>query len=453
MDQQFSAAEGVVGGRVALFSVLVDMGPDQPKSPLEWPNVGPFEPHVAVAEALDLVARQRQARLAGFEDVIFVARLPVLDHALRIGKKPRFVEVGDPGKTWYLRPMPSPRPLSNDLSFASIFKVVAVALGLVTVWLIQDIVLYCFLAILLAGVIYPVANWGVRHRIPKTVSVLCLYLLLFGVLALIVTLLVPALIGQTRALVTTYGDRLGDAARIVRDLDVLTQIQSAGFDLSSGLSGLQGQAQTFLSNALSTVVDIFGGIAGFVVVLVLALYVVIEDSAIKRVFHEWVPKGYQDFATRLTWLLMEKLGAWMRGQLLLCLIIGLMYLVAFGLIGVPYALLLAVIGGLFEFIPYIGPILSAVPAVMLAFTKSPTTALVTLAALILIQQLENNLIVPKITEKTLGLNPIVSIIAFLIGAKLFGTVGAIVSIPVAMAVAVTLSEWREFRRTSPERHA
>ncbi len=370
-----------------------------------------------------------------------------------IGKKPLFVEVGGSKKTWYLGRMPSPRPLPYELSFAAIFKVVAVALGIVVLWMIRDIVLYCFLAILLAGVIYPVANWGLRYRIPKTVSVLALYLLMLGILALIVTLLVPALIGQTRALVSVYGDRLGDAARIVRDLDVLTQIQSAGFDLSSGLNGLQGQAQALLSNALSTVVDIFGGIAGFVMVLVLALYVVIEDSAIKRVFHEWVPKGYQEFSTRLTWLLMEKLGAWMRGQLLLCLIIGLLYLVAFGVIGVPYALLLAVIGGLFEFIPYIGPILSAVPAVMLAFTKSPTTALITLAALILIQQLENNLIVPKITEKTLGLNPIVSIIAFLIGAKLFGTVGAIVSIPVAMAISVTLSEWREFRRSAPDRHA
>lgn len=439
-----------MGSRMALFIVAVDMGSNQPKPAAKGPDVRPFEAHVPISKAFHLVTRQCQARLAGFEDIVLMAGLPVLNHGLRIGKKRPFVEVGAPVKTWYLGLMPSQRSLSSDLSFASIFKVVAVALGLVTIWLIQDIVLYCFLAILLAGVIYPVANWGLRYRIPKIVSVLCLYLLLFGILALIVTLLVPALIDQTRALVTLCGDRLGDAARIVRDLDVLSQIESAGFQLSSGLSGLQGQAQAFLSNALSTVVDIFGGIAGFVVVLVLALYMVIEDSAIKRVFHQWVPKGYQEFATRLTWLLMEKLGAWMRGQLLLCLIIGLLYLVAFGVIGVPYALLLAVIGGLLEFIPYIGPIISAVPAVLLAFTKSPTTALITLAALILIQQLENNLIVPKITEKTLGLNPIVSIIAFLIGAKLFGTVGAIVSIPVAMAVAVTLSEWREFRRTSPE---
>ena len=136
----------------------------------------------------------------------------------------------------------------------------------------------------------------------------------------------------------------------------------------------------------------------------------------------------------------------MRGQLVLCLIIGLLSLIAFALLDVPYALLLAVISGLFEFVPYIGPILAGIPAALIAFTVSPTLGLATIGALVIIQQLENNLIVPKVMQKTVGLNPIVSIIAFLIGAKLFGVVGAIVSIPVAIAVEVAISEWNDFSR-------
>lgn len=334
----------------------------------------------------------------------------------------------------------------SELSFISLFKIVAVALGIVVLWLIRDIVLYCFLAVLLAGVIYPLADWGARHKLPKTVSVLFVYLVIFGVLALIITLLVPALVEQVKALVALYGSRLGGAAESIKDIAFLNQIEAVGIDITSGIKGLQGQAQAIFGSAFSTLTSVFGGIAGFVVVLVLALYMVIEDSAIKKLFHEWVPKGYQEFTTSLVTLIMEKLGAWMRGQLLLCLIVGLLYLVAFAVIGVPYALLLAVLGGIFEFIPYIGPILSAVPVVLIAFTKSPTIGVIAIIALIVVQQLENNLIVPKIMQRTVGLNPIVSIVAFLIGAKLFGAVGAIIAIPVAVALSVVISEWRAFRQ-------
>ncbi len=343
--------------------------------------------------------------------------------------------------------MPRPlRPsLSYDLSFTSLFRVLAVLAGVWILWQISDILLYCFIALLLAGVIYPLANWGLRYRIPKIVSVLVVYAGLLGLLVLIITLLVPALIDQSKALVEVYGDYLGNLTQSIRELNLLTRIESAGFDIKSGFGGLSSQAQALFGNAFSVVGAIFGGIAGFVIVLVLALYMVIEDSAIKKIFHQWIPKSYQEFASRLVGLVMEKLGGWMRGQLLLCLIIGLLDGIVFTVLGVPYALLLAVLAGLFEFIPYIGPILSAIPAVFLAFTVSPALGFATIIALVVIQQLENNLIVPKIMQKTVGLNPIVSILAFLIGAKLFGVIGAIVSIPVAVALSVVLVEWRAFR--------
>ena len=333
----------------------------------------------------------------------------------------------------------------HDLSFTSLFRILAFILGTWILWQISDILLYCFIAILLAGVIYPLANWGLRYRIPKIVTVLCVYLGLLGVLALILTLLVPALIEQSKALVNVYGVYLGGATNLLQDIDIFQQIQRNGLNFASGFGGIPSQVQAFFGNAFSVIVDIFGGIAGFVIVLVLALYMVIEDSAIKKIFHQWVPKEYQEFASRLVSLVMEKLGGWMRGQLLLCLIIGLLYMVVFLALGVPYWLLLAVLGGLFEFVPYVGPILSAIPAVFLAFTVSPALGLATLIALVIVQQLENNLIVPKIMQHTVGLNPIISILAFLIGAKLFGIIGAIVAIPVALAISVVLIEWRDFR--------
>lgn len=342
-----------------------------------------------------------------------------------------------------IRSAPSP-----TLSFFTLTKIASFCLGMLVLWLIRDIVLYCFLAILLAGVIYPFANWAAKHRIPKLISVLFVYLVLFGGIALVVTLLVPALINQSEGLVAGYGNWLGNTKQYVNEMDFLQKVEGAGIHLPS-LASLPAQFQPILGNAVSIIADIFGGIAGFVVVLVLALYLVIEDSVIKKLFHQWVPKGYQEFATRVTALIMEKLGGWMRGQLLLCLIVGISCFIAFTILGVPYALLLSVLGGIFEFIPYVGPVLSTIPAVLIALTQSPALAVGVLIAMIIVQQLENNFFVPKVMEKTVGLNPIVSIIAFLIGAKLFGAVGAIISIPVAVAATVAITEWREFRRVSP----
>ena len=138
----------------------------------------------------------------------------------------------------------------------------------------------------------------------------------------------------------------------------------------------------------------------------------------------------------------------MRGQLVLGLVIGVMYFVGFTLIGLPYAFLLAVFGGLLEFIPYVGPFLAAVPVLFLALTDSPWRAAIALIVIVLIQQTENNIIVPKIMQKAVGLNPIVSILAFMIGAKLFGIVGAIFAIPVATAISVVLTEGARFRQES-----
>jgi predicted PurR-regulated permease PerM len=135
-------------------------------------------------------------------------------------------------------------------------------------------------------------------------------------------------------------------------------------------------------------------------------------------------------------LVEEKLGAWLRGQVLLSLTIGLFTWIALSLIGLNYALPLALLAGFLEVIPTIGPILSAVPAVIVAFTISPTMALVVIGIYILIQLAENNIIVPKIMQHAVGLNPVIIIIAILVGAELLGITGALLSLPFVSFVTV-----------------
>lgn len=352
---------------------------------------------------------------------------------------------------WYpggMRTVSLTRTIS--VSTGTILRTIGILGALAVLWMIGDILLSCFVAVLLAGMMYPAAEWAAERKIPKLVTVLLIYFLLFGVIGAVITLLVPAVSDQSKAFFAAYGDQGGIIPHLSESVRAFAQRHGVTVNLTTSLSsfltGMQAQAQGIFGNIFGTVSNIFVGIAGFILVLVLALYMVIEDQAIGETFRHWVPREYQAFSIRLSQLLMQKLGGWMRGQLLLCLIIGALYLIAFIALGVPYPLLLAGLGGIFEFIPYIGPMLSAVPAVLLAVTVSPTCAILTLIAITIIQQLENNFIVPKVMEKTVGLNPIVSIVAFMIGAKLFGVVGAIFAIPVATAVHLILTEGRAWRK-------
>ena len=164
-----------------------------------------------------------------------------------------------------------------------------------------------------------------------------------------------------------------------------------------------------------------------------------------RFIRSVTPSAYQPYLVQMMRRLKAKLGSWLRGQLLLMLIIGVLVYIGLKLLGAEYALVLALWAGLTEIIPYVGPILGAIPAIFLAFSDSPLQALLVAALYLVVQQLENNLIVPMVMKRTVGLNPVVSIVAIAIGAKLGGVIGAVLAIPLVVSLGVFLSDFFDKR--------
>lgn len=341
--------------------------------------------------------------------------------------------------------MASSQPRVISVSTGTIIRIIAILLGVAVLWMIRDILLLLFSAMLLAGVIYPFSQWAARHRIPKGLAVGVFYILMFGVVILAFALLIPAIRDEANTLLGS--GPVYDALKTVVD-PLKSFSEQYGFvgGVPKDFSAIIDQATRTFGGVVGTLTEVFGGIAGFLIVLVLAFYLIVEDRALKNVFRNLIPDRYHEFATNLIVQIIDKLGSWLRGQLVLGLIIGVLYFIGLSFIQVPYPLLLALLGGLLEFIPYLGPFVAATPILFLAFSVSPTRALLALALIILIQQLENNLIVPKVMQKAVGLNPIVSIVAFMVGAQLFGVVGAIFAIPVATAASVAIVETSRFYR-------
>ena len=169
----------------------------------------------------------------------------------------------------------------------------------------------------------------------------------------------------------------------------------------------------------------------------------VEENGIKKFIVSVTPDRFRDYAAGFAMRVKEKIGKWMLGQLLLMFIIFVLDAIGLYLVGVPYALILAIFAGVMEIVPYIGPIISAVPGIILGFLISPTTGFLALLVYLIAQQVENHVIVPQVMKKAVGLNPVATIIALLVGLRLGGAMGAILAIPVATAISLAVNDFME----------
>ncbi len=341
------------------------------------------------------------------------------------------------------------RDVRISLDTWSVLKVIAVLLALGFLYLIRDILALVFASLFLAALMHPAAEALARRRIPKGVTVITLYLLLFGLAVLTLSLLFPVFVQQSSHLLDSFGQSWNTLSGGWHWLQDLSGRYGLGDNLQGGLQSLQAELAGLAGGLVNRVGDVIAGVVGLVVVLVMAYYMVVQEKDARRALHNFVPEDYQEIVASVLKRVEEKIGRWLLGQISLCLIIGVMYYVGLLLVGSKGALVFAVWGGFTEFIPYLGPILGAIPPVVLALTESPIKALFTLLVIVVIQQSEGHIIVPKVMQKAVGLNPLVSITALLIGAKLFGLVGALMAIPVATAVSAVLSELYRWRKQAP----
>lgn len=213
-------------------------------------------------------------------------------------------------------------------------------------------------------------------------------------------------------------------------------------------AGVQSLLQAFgtsINTALSIIGSTFSGAFVAITTFVIAIYFSLEKPRLIKDIAKLLDRGREEALKSFFNELDNQLGNWIRGQIILMFVIGLTTFIGLMIIGVPYALPLAIIAGLLEIVPNIGPIFSAVPAVIVAFLAFGWPAAAATAVLYLVvQQLENNLIVPKIMKASVDINPLVSILGILIGGKIFGVVGALLAVPIFIVVRTTYITWKKY---------
>lgn len=311
---------------------------------------------------------------------------------------------------------------------------IAGLLFIAIVWLLftlRGILLAFFVSYIVMTALSPMVDALRRQRIPKTIAVAFTFFTVVILFLLLIVPLVPFFITQIQQLFKSFPLYLDQAASII---GVSIDVRGVSQLISPEKIG---------DNAFAFVGGVFGGVFSLITVLALSFYLLLEYDGSKKMISSLFPKKYQDEAILLVSQINEKLGAWLRGQIVLSITIGCLTWILLTVLQMPFALPLAVLAGLLEIVPTVGPVLAAIPAVIVAFTISPNMALVVIVAYLIIQALENNLLVPRIMQRAVGLNPIAVIIGIIVGGQLLGIMGALLSVPFISLIVVIYKNVRE----------
>ncbi len=339
-----------------------------------------------------------------------------------------------------------------EIASSTIIKVVLLILLFVFLYILKDVVVIFLFALVIASGISPFANWLDERGFPRVVGVLALYMIVLGLAVFVLSLVVPyisddinRLIGVLPKVVEQVSSSLETAQNSsLQYLDFLGEIQNI---LSSFSSYLQQASQS----VVGLIISVFGGLFSFVAILIISFYLSVTRKGVESFLGSVVPEKYEDYVISL-WKRTEiKVGKWIQGQMLLGLIVGLAVYVGLSLMHVKFALLLALLMMVLELVPMVGPVVSAIPAVILAFLQSPVLGFWVLVLYIVVQQLENHILVPIILGRTLNLNPVVILIALLVGQTLAGIPGMILAVPISTIIVEMLDDvarQKESRRTN-----
>lgn len=331
-----------------------------------------------------------------------------------------------------------------NISSGSVIKVILFTLLIALLFFLRDLVLVVLTAIVIASSVEPAVIWLKRYKIPRVLGVILVYIFIIGLLFGLIYSFLPPLLDEAGGFIATVPVLL-DAI----DLPI-SEIQEGGssvFSLQDAIVNLKSTFTETSKGFVRTISGIFGGIFSFMLIVVLSFYLAVQEGGIANFLRVVTPIKHEKYILDLWRRSQLKIGRWMQGQLILSLIIGVLVYLGLTILGVPYALLLAISAGLFELIPVFGSILAAIPAIAVAMTAGGTSLTFLVVGLyVIINQFQANLIYPLVVKKIVGVPPLLVILALLVGVKLAGFLGIILSVPIAAAIQEFVSDYERGKR-------
>lgn len=326
-----------------------------------------------------------------------------------------------------------------DITSGTIFRLILILVGFWFVYLILDILLMLFAAIVISAAVEPIANFLQRYQLPRSVSVILVYIGLLLVLIGTATLLINPLADQITQLALAVPQLVDNLTRLLSFIPQLNP-EAVSASLREGLLQVGQNLANISLNVVAQTRSVFSSIFTVLFVFMLAFYLVVEKDALKKFARLITPRNHLPYIEQSIDRAQRSIGRWVLAQIALGVIVGVVVGVTLWAVGIKYALVLGLLSGLLEIIPVIGPIIAAIPGVIVGISQSWLYGIIALVIYVIVQQAENHFFVPTIMKRAIGLNPLVTIVAILLGARLYGTAGVILSVPLATIVSIFLSD-------------
>lgn len=324
-----------------------------------------------------------------------------------------------------------------SVSTGTIIRFFLVLILILAAYYMLDVLLVVLASIILASAIEPMIVGLQKYRIHRVLAVIFVYLFIAVLIAALLIFFIPVVandlvlllnnLPQTFSLeslwapVQSLGFHVGD-----------TSIAPGTISVADFIKGLQGLVIGTSTSAFQTAALIFGGIFGLILIVVLSFYLAVQEEGVADFLRIVTPVKHHGYIIDLWRRSQRKIGAWLQGQILLGVVVGVLVYLVLMIVGIPHALILALLAAVFEIIPVFGPIISSVPAILIAFADGGIgTGLLLIGLYIIIYQFESQLFYPLVVKKIVGISPIVVILALVIGAKLAGILGALIAVPLS----------------------
>jgi predicted PurR-regulated permease PerM len=332
---------------------------------------------------------------------------------------------------------------------------------------IKDLVLVVLTAIVVASGIEPLIHWFKRFKIGRLPAAVISYVAIFAIFTGLMISFIPSVLNEASSFLTTLpgyldsttlwnplnvnssdvvisqkvvggiAEGVNNPQQLVKDISsnvIKTDVKSTSFGLGDLIRSIQDLSSNATDGVVKVVSAVFGGLLSFILIVVLSFYLLVQENGISKFLSLITPIRHEKYIIDLWKRSQIKIGQWMQGQLLLGILVAVLVYLGLVVLGIPNALLLAVLAGVLEIIPVFGPIIASIPAILTAFTSGGlTSALLVTGLYTIVQQFESQLFVPLVLKKIIGVSPIIVILALIVGAKLAGFLGIVLSVPLISA--------------------
>lgn len=354
------------------------------------------------------------------------------------------------------------KSININITPGSILKGIGLILLILFLFFIKDVVLVVLMAVVIASGLEPVISWFKKYKISRLPAAIISYLGMAGIFAGLLFFFVPPVLNEAASLLTELpkyletttlwnplninNENVSNSRKVVETLSVgvssaeqlVSDVQNnktSRFGLGDLITSIREVSSNVSDGFVKIISTIFGGLLSFVLIIVLSFYLLVQEDGVVNFLKLFTPIKHEKYIIDLWKRSQRKIGQWMQGQVLLGVIVAVLLYLGLMILGVKNALVLSVLAGFMEIIPVFGPILSAIPAIIIAFMGGGFTSSILVTGLyIIVQQFENHLIYPLVVKKVVGVSPIMVILALIIGAKLAGFLGIVLSVPIVSAL-------------------